>query len=284
MKSNPIRPHINADIIKDSVSPAGKRLTTFVLEYPRWVHSELMTHRMLSRNGSSSRAIPVNKIIQQVIDAPAVPIKWVKNQAGMQGYEEVDAYFCEIANGVWLEARDAAVKSAKKLVAIGIHKQLANRLLEPFHHIKVVVTATELQNLFALRLHHMAEDNFQALMEVMKEEFLLSAPQELNAGQWHLPFVSDEQLQAYGITTALKCSTARCARVSYMNHDGTIPDPDKDIKLHDDLVVQKPLHASPAEHQGQALADGNYHSGNFVGFIQYRKMLAGECATKFPWE
>lgn len=275
---------ISAEIVRDSVSPAGKRLTTFVLSYPRFIHAEFMTHRMLSRNASSSRAIPVKKIIQQVIDSPAIPVKWVKNQAGMQGYEQVDADKLDCCQEIWLAARDYAVAHAEALVSLGVHKQIANRLLEPFHHIKVVVTGTEFQNLFALRLHPMAEDNFQALMEVMKDEFLDSTPLELRAGEWHLPFVSREELDQFGIKDCLKFSVARCARVSYMNHDGSIPEVEKDIKLHDDLVVQKPLHASPAEHQGQALADGTYSSGNLVGFIQYRKMLTGECANKFPWE
>lgn len=284
---------ITARIIADSQAQSGARLTTFLLTYPRWIHAEIMTHRALSRNASSSRAIPVKKIIDQVLQNPATPTHWGANQKGMQADEQVSVEVAKQAEDIWLRHRDCSVEAAEKLVDLGIHKAIANRLLEPHSHIKVVVSATEWQNFFTLRWHKMAEPHFQMLACEMKDAFLLSKPDLLKDGEWHLPFVGHEEKVEWltegcpkdsGIPTLVKYSVARCARTSYLTHEGKAPDHDKDIALHDMLVVQEPAHASPSEHQGFALKERYDRSGNFIGFMQYRKLIKNECASTFPWE
>lgn len=275
---------IEARIIEDSVTEQGKRLTTFVLKYPRFIHSEVLTHRMLSRNASSSRAIPVEKIIQQVLDDPAMPVYWGKNQKGMQADQELSEEQRSAAERIWLLARDEAVLHARLLVELGVHKQIANRILEPFHHIQVVVSATEWENFFTLRRHKDAQPEFNQLATVMAVQYRLSQPKLLRTGEWHLPFIREDERKQYLDEQLIKCSVARCARVSYMNHDGSAPDIQKDFELHDKLVVSRPLHASPAEHQATPAYSSSERSGNFVGWYQYRKDLQNENAKTFPWE
>src|SRR5512135_1987029 len=137
---------IKAQIICDSMAPSGVRLTTFVLTYPRFIHSEFMTHRVFSRNASSSRAIPVKKQIQEIIDNPVIPLAFTKNKAGMQGGAALDGEAHDKAVAAWLEGRDRAVEIANKLADLEVHKQYANRVLEPWAHITVVCTATDFAN------------------------------------------------------------------------------------------------------------------------------------------
>ena len=297
---------LSARIEADSVAPDGTRLTTFVLRYHRFVHAELMTHRVFSRNSSSSRAIPVEKMIQWTLEDPAVPVEWGKNQKGMQAKELLDPETAAKAELVWLNARDKMIDSTHELLELGVHKQIANRLLEPWHHIAVIVSSTQWANWFSLRWHKDAQPEIRELAKLMAVEYRKSTPRALEPGQWHLPFINnDDYAQAVKLETdnggyfenleshervqhtLIKCSVARCARVSYMNHDGTKPDTEKDIKLHDMLVVQRPLHASPAEHQATPLAppEDPRLAGNFRrGWKQYRKTLSDECAETFPWE
>lgn len=276
---------IEAKIVKDSIA-TGKRLTTFVLTYPRFIHSEFMTHRVFSRNASSSRAIPVKKQIQMVIDNPAIPLAFTKNKAGMQGGEILSGLEHEIAVNTWLEARDYAVLMATKMMDLEIHKQYANRILEPFAHITVVCTATDFANFFALRYHSMAQPEICELAKQMWEAYSSSQPEELIEGEWHLPFISQKEKNKVvnGIIShedLVKMSVARCARVSYLNHEGKEPSLEEDLKLYDRLLGQLPIHASPAEHQAQV----NFlsmRSGNLgEGWIQYRKTLEGENIEQF---
>lgn len=271
---------IEAKIIADSVSPTNARLTTFQLIYPRMVHAELMTHRVFSRNASSSRAIPVAKIIQQVIDNPAMPVYWGKNQKGMQAREELTGETLEKAKGVWLRARDAAVEQARQLVDLDLHKQIANRILEPWHHIHVVVTATDFDNFFALRCHPDAQPEMKVLAEQMADLYFANRPQELVLGMWHMPYIKPQGVfLPMGDNSLLKASVARCARVSYMTHDNEDPTIEKDVVLHDQLLESK--HLSPFEHPATPNVDPNAYSGNFKGWIQYRKTIKGECFTNY---
>lgn len=282
---------IKAEIVCDSVASSGVRLTTFVLTYPRFIHSEFMTHRVFSRNASSSRAIPVKKQIEMIEAEPAVPIAFRKNQKGMQAGELLDNQ--EEAVKLWLEGRDRAVEIAKKLADLEVHKQYANRVLEPYAHITVVVTATDWDNFFALRCHEAAQPEIHALADLMYEAYVSSLPVFLSDGQWHLPFVKNAELnkldwhQAPDLDQFLrtedvqKMSVARCARVSYLNHDKTEPTLDQDRDLYERLVGNAPLHASPAEHQAMAVGDPNVRSGNFRGWIQYRKTLKNENVSSF---
>lgn len=299
---------ITASVIADSISPLGKRITTLQLRYPRFIHAEFMTHRMFSRNASSSRAIPVRKMIQEVLDDPAMPVFWGKNQTGMQAAEELDNYGRNWAEHDWLQARDAAVKHVHRLVEIGLHKQIANRVLEPWTHINVVVTATEWSNFFALRCHPAAQPEIRVLAEMMQNALTGNDPLPLHYGEWHLPYLASEDWEdverwhkenpeapKLGLLDKLrKMSVARCARVSYMTHEMKKPSVEEDLALYERLVGAHPMHASPAEHQAtpdEPLDTGSvpcphdqwtrwmtpHLQGNFVGWRQYRKMLVGEC-------
>jgi thymidylate synthase ThyX len=275
---------ISAKVIESSLHPSeeGKPLITIQLRYPRFIHSELMTHRVFSRNASSSRAIPVPRMLQQVREEPAMPIHWGKNQPGMQAFEELDPETAESVRALWIEAAQRAVNVATAMSALGAHKQVVNRILEPFQFISVIVTATEWDNFFALRDHPAAQPEIRELARVMKLAIDGSRPNVLNYGEWHLPYVSQTERVYYNVDSCLKLSTARCARVSYLNHDGTEPSPEKDFELFDRLVGSEPLHASPIEHQ--ATPDrfdcpdhpGDWANrqlwGNFKTWVQHRKV------------
>lgn len=301
---------ISAKIIVDSISsPDGIRLTTMQLRYPKFIHGELMTHRVFSRNASSSRAIPVERLIQDVIDDPVLPAHWGKNQRGMQAREEHDARIGVYGWGggtdrskeqAWLLARDNAIKAARAFADAGYHKQIVNRLLEPFCHINVVVTATEWSNFFALRCHPDAQPEMRILAESMRTAMDSSRPTMLRPGQWHLPYFDPgkddvgnwlgSRMKPIELAqeTSIKISVARCARVSYLTQEGKSPTIEEDLALYERLVGAQPIHASPAEHQatpdcnvgnevdGDRWARPELH-GNFRGWIQYRKTLPGEC-------
>ena len=296
-----------AKIVADSISLEEIRLVSMQLRYPRAaVHEEFLTHRALSRNASSSRAIPVEKMIEDIMTDPALPVHWGKNQKGMQAYEECNApvviplpyvdddeYVMQplvlSREHAWLRARDQAVETAYRFHKAGYHKQVVNLLLRPWEHISVIVSSTEWVNFFALRRHETAKPEFKILADLMWEAQQASTPVLLKPGQWHLPYCPDVHGKYCTPESddAIKASAARCARVSSKNHDGTNPDLAKDIALHDTLAKSEPLHASPLEHQ--ATPDLCYHHetlaerwgnrgqwGNFVGWRQYRKMLPGE--------
>lgn len=267
---------------------AGAEIATLELKYPRFIHAEFMTHRMFSRNASSSRAIPVDKLLKQIAEYPAMPIHWGKNQPGMQAREELPDGIIE-----WSCAASAASEYARSFNDAGYHKQVVNRLTEPFQFIKVVVTATEWDNFFKLRLHEDAQPEIYELARCMFEALNQSDPQYLEEDEWHLPYIyTGERIQA-SIDDLKKASTARCARVSYQNHDNTKTMIEKDVGLHDMLLNAG--HMSPFEHQAKPMSfepikmveggvvfdDGVTHfdrngiawSGNFRGFIQYRQLL-----------
>lgn len=285
---------IRAEIIADSVSPDNARVTTFVCTYPRFIHSEVMTHRIFSRNASSSRAIPIDKMIQAVEQNPAVPVFWGKNQPGMQAAEELDdieirhhpiesdfdlgTYPANLtdrqyAQSLWLEARTIAVAQARRLQKLGVHKQIVNRVIEPWAHITVIITATDWPNFYALRTHKDAQPEFRELAHEMLQAFVDSTPVERRASDWHLPFITDEERTIYHENMLLKLCVARCARVSYLNHEGTF-DIKKDAELHDKL--KESGHMSPFEHPCQAMGMAEA-VGNFHGWYQYRKHIPKEC-------
>jgi len=283
---------ITAKIVADSISEQGIRLTTMQLRYPKFIHGEFMTHRVFSRNASSSRAIPVERLIQDIIDDPAMFIFWGKNKPGMQASEELDGEERETAIMRWLSARDIAAEWALSMHKLGVHKQIVNRIIEPWCHINVVVTATDWANFFALRLHKDAQPEMRALAEAMWNAQELSTPTLLQQDEWHLPYCSDvhgKRCTAHS-DDAIKVSVARCARVSYLTQEGKHPTIEDDLKLYERLVGSTPLHASPAEHQAtpdhqspQGTVSACYvdwakptEHGNFHGWRQYRKMLLNE--------
>ena len=269
---------IEAKIICDSISPSSVRLTTMQLKYNRFVHSELMTHRVFSRNTSSSRAIPVKTIIQRIKEEPAMPVYWGLNQKGMQAREEASGELLEDIKKTWLGARDMMIEVAEYVMSeYNLHKQLVNRLLEPWSHIYAVVTATEWENFFNLRCHPDAQPEIGKLAYAMRDAYTGSQPVLIDYGQWHLPYVLSEDVERAGTEVGLlqKISSARCARVSYKTHDGFVPRFDEDIRLHDSLLSSG--HLSPLEHAATPNEDNPLgFCGNFRGWRQHRKMIPGE--------
>ena len=273
---------ISAKIIEDSVSDAGVRLTTLQLQFHRFILPEFNTHRVFSRNFSSSRAVPTEKLIEQVRTNPAMPVHWGRNQPGMQAQEELQGVAREEAQAAWRIASMRAAKDAETLRMLGAHKQIINRVLEPYLYVSGVVTATEWGNFFSLRAHPDAQPEIHALALAMQAAMQGSTPKPLRAGEWHLPYVSAAEREVFPLEQLQQFSAARCARVSYLLHDGTQPNPDKDRELFQRLVGSTPLHASPIEHQAAPDRCGDeggwerrHLHGNLVGWVQYRKLFEG---------
>lgn len=279
---------ITASIVKDSITRAGKRITTMALIYPRFIHAEAKTHRVLSlhgpevelvedisvmnqrelsRNAMSSRAVPVAKMIEQVRTDPAMPIHWGANQPGMQASGEVEDI--ELAQGLWRTAARDAAAIAETMAGMGLHKQVVNRILEPFQWMHTIVTATEWDNFYSLRCHDAAEPNMRALAECMKHAMELSTPVVRDI---HLPYFDDmDFMKVKDTMEAAMVSSARCARVSFLNHDGSNPVIEKDLGLATSLKDSR--HASPFEHIAFA-AGADTQSRNLTGWTQFREILS----------
>ncbi len=304
---------VSAKIIADSINPRGTRITTFELIYPRIVHSELMTHRMFSRNSASSRAIPGKTMLELIESDPAMPEHWGKNQSGMQASEELSDIKKAAVKALWLTAVDEVVAIAKVMNDLGAHKQVSNRITEFAQHMKVVVTATDgaYENWFWLRDHKEADPTIAKLASEMKVAYDESEPESLEYGQWHLPYVKTElwynkdlvpqSLQKYydeegneiTIEQALMISASCCAQVSYRKSDGSLEKAEVVFKR---LIDSEPVHASPVEHQAMCFDDtyywpvgtthrdkeGTYYSGNLKDWIQYRQLIPNN--AKGSWK
>lgn len=280
---------IIADSITADVKRACVRLTTMEVVFPRIVLAEFNTHRMLSRNSASSRAIPVEKRITAVRAEPFVPELFGRNQKGMQAGSNLDAQEARKASEIWLQASLDACARAEQLSKIGVHKQLANRLIEPFGWHTVVVTATEWENYFALRCSRLAQPEIRIVSELMEEAYKASTPIEKRAGDWHLPYVTDDDVEVFSGLVAgetapemklAEISTARCARVSYLTHDGS-RDVVADFRLHDTLLAGH--HMSPLEHPA-FVEDDEEDTRDFIGnfrapWHQYRKLIPFEAVA-----
>jgi len=277
---------ITANIVARSIYN-NQEIITFELEYPRFIHSEFMTHRVFSRNGASSRAIPIKKQIEHIREFTARPVLWGKNQTGMQATELIENP--EDAVQVWNIARDHAIQSAENMLELGIHKQISNRILEPFSHMKVVLTATEFSNWFELRDHEDAQPEIQELAKKMKEAMEKTPAKKLNVNEWHVPYYKDgcwchdctETLE-----DAIAISASCCAQVSYRKLDDSL---EKARNIYQRLIASKPMHASPFEHQACPMKiekdwknisgithldrHGNYWSNNFKGWVQHRSLM-----------
>jgi hypothetical protein len=258
---------IQVKIEADSINPKGNRLTTFVCTYPRFIHSEVMTHRMFSRNAASSRAIPIGRSMDAVMAKPAAPIRWGANRPGMQAGAEVEEI--DESKVQWNDAMERAHLSCSWLAGKGLHKSIVNRVLEPFMHMTTIISATEFSNFFKQRAYPDAQPEFQILVHAMLNLYVRFGPQEVDWDQWHIPFREHTEA-GMDLKTKLMLSTAHCARVSYMSHDKR-SDPEKDIEIHDQMVQQG--HWSPFEHC--AKASEVYKGGNFKGWEQYRTQFAG---------
>jgi hypothetical protein len=245
----------------------GKEILTMEWVYPRLVLAEINTHKMLVKNSASSRAIPIAKVIEQVRNNPAMPSQWGKNQPGMSAREELTGLDLKAVQEYWVSAANYAAASAEAMDMCSAHKQVANRILEPFQWMKTVITGTEWDNFWYLRNHPDADPTLHALAKVAYADYKKSIPQTLQPGQWHTPYVysgrhietgeyvyyihgDESKGEPYQIfltlEEALKVSSSCCAQTSFRTSDDTL---DKAIRLYDRLVESKPVHASPFEHQ-----------------------------------
>ena len=249
--------NITAKIVCDSISPDGVRITTLEIEYPRFIHGEFMTHRSLSKNSSSSRAIPIQKMLDQIENNMAIPIYWGKNKSGMQAVEEVSKF--DEAKSVlnWERSFNYTKERVLDMVDIGLHKQVPNRLTEPFQMMKVVVTGTDWDNFFNLRIHPDAQPEICMLAYKIYKTMGESEPVKLKVRDWHLPFVNigwngrgdttyfNEDFDVIDLEDAIKISASCCAQVSYRNTDMSLEKADKIFNM---LIKSDVLHASCFEH------------------------------------
>jgi len=295
-----------ARVLAHSVSPTGYELVSLAVTFPRIILAEANTHRVLSRNSASSRAIPVERRIAQVRMSPFVPEAFGKNKRGMQADEVLGDDEDAVARTVWAQAAKDAAIHADALAALGVHKQHANRLIETFAWHTVIFTATEWANWDALRVSKNAQPEMYKIAGMMREVRLASAPVYLGYEMWHLPlvrgpmgerdlFVEEKSLRSRGIDPVKVC-IGRCAAVSYERHtvDST---PEKDAARYDGLRSNG--HMSPFEHacrpmdpteldlfaQPECVWDGSrflrtgkirHFLGNVEGWVQQRKLIPGE--------
>lgn len=300
---------VAAEVILSSRSiETGKRIMSVEICYPRMIHSEFMTHRVMGRNAASSRAIPMKRMHMMILDDPALPEKFTMNQAGMQGYEDAPPEVVSKALRIIGEHRRNSIDCAEQLAELGLHKQVFNRYTEAHQHIRVLVTSTEWINFFNLRTDKAAEPTMRVLASHIYEASKGCLTRELQRGDWHLPYLQrheEEELlrgpasdefdimpgvfpphagkRSRGRALTIAVSATRCARLSYNNFTGTRAAWEEDVTLFQKLMGAQPLHASPTEHQ--ATPDwqdlyGNWANprlhGNLVGWKQSRKFVPEE--------
>lgn len=297
-----------AKILADSEAH-GSRLATLEVCMPRFILAEFNTHRDKSRNSASSRAIPVERRIEQVLSNPFVPEAFAANKSGMQAASPIPEELQVIARNAWLGAMHTCVWFAKILVALNVHKQWANRVIELWAWHTVVVSGTRWENMINLRTDKAAQPEMQVTAHLIKQCLEASKPRQLTVGQWHLPYISDEEIfadngEGSGAPFPIKLSVVKCAAVSYERQDAerTVEQVEK---RHDDML--RLGHWSPFEHAAKVASydeirqhalfrvdgrrtaeasDGartsrdNYEPvsiGNFdVPWLQYRKTIPGE--------
>lgn len=259
--------NISAKVVCDSISEQGIRLTTFEIEYPRIVMSEFNTHRAVSKNSSSSRAIPVSKMLEHTQNINLKPIYFGSKKSGMQAGDELDGNDLINAKLFWEAALFDAITWATELDELGVAKEVCNRLVEPFQLVKVVCTATDWDNFFNLRLHPDADPNICMLAYKMYEAMQESKPIELKAGEWHLPFVNvgwngkgemcyaDDDFNFVELEQAIKLSAASCASVSYRIEGMTL---EKADKIFDMLIKAEVIHSSPFEHLATPIVEKEF--------------------------
>jgi len=248
----------SASILADSISPAGYRITTLRVTFPRFVLPEFNTHRAFSRSFRSSRAVPTKVLLEEVRSNPVIPCEFGLNRPGMQASDNMVGCELEQAKFFWVKAAREAADRAEELAALHVHKQVTNRLIEPFLWVHGVVTATEWNNFFRLRCHNDAQPEFRALAIAMRTAIEESTPEQKYYGEWHVPFIREEDKRdMLNFEDILNISAARCARVSYKpfgsNSYSTISD---DLDLVQKLMGSDPKHFSPFEHQARVPEEG----------------------------
>lgn len=273
---------VHAYVVEDSISPLGDRLATMAVQCHRFVLAEFNTHRRLSRNSASSRAIPLAKMVRRVRENPAIPLSFPAEQKGMSGGAELTGWRRRAAVMLWVLASRIACVLAVTLGKIGVHKSICNRLLEPFTWHVIVVTSDEWANFFALRCHPEAQPEIRRVAECMREALARSEPQALDYGEWHTPFIEPEDVdEVYARVwdepgrlrpfdaVLREVSAARCARVSYLTHEGQ-RDPAVDVGLYVKLTGSRPQHDSPLEHVARPALPDEVVEGNFDRWVQLR--------------
>lgn len=299
---------MKVEAIKKTVWGDSPPITTLALEYPRLIHSEVKTHRVLTTSCSSTRAVPFKAVLRNLRENPADIVYWGKAMSGMQAREELAGWRLFAAKALWVAAREVCILVARAFNAIGLHKQIANRILEPFQNISVLITSTEWDNFFALRTDESAQPEFQTLARMIQDEIGKTPAAE---SKYHIPFFCEHRMKngaeifipdhnplhgGYSIDEALKISASICAQWSYRKFD---PSMDKADKIWSQLVESKPVHASPIEHQAIAMDKTSassdyllnplnwvagvthmdeqcrYWSGNIRGWIQHRQLIKG---------
>lgn len=250
----------SVEVLCDSLNPLGVRLTTMRVQMPRFILAEFNTHRQFSRNAGSSRAISTKRRLEQVENDPVFPLEWGLERKGMSASELLtDPNDIIDANCAWKDAANYACQQARALVKLGVHKQVVNRLLEPFTWVSVIVSSTEWDNFFTLRISPKAQPEIKLLATNMQTALHGSTPRNVGWGEWHLP-----------LATRREVAVGRLARVSYETSGKT---EDEDAALCQQLMLDG--HWSPFEHVAQARKDSpqatrrNYGEG----WIQWRAML-----------
>jgi len=269
--------NIYARVIADSVTDEGHRLTTMEIQCHRFVLAEFNTHRAFSRNSASSRAIPFEKQMERMEQLGiAYPLSWPREQRGMQGGEEFDPEDIEKFKEVWGRMARTTADIARSLHSAGLHKSVVNRLLEPYMWHKIIVSATEWTNFFDQRCSPLAQPEIREVAEEMWTALENSTPISLAPGEWHLPYIDEDDWDALAMATwdtkftdMAKISAARCARVSYLTHDG-IRSVKADLDLYDKLISATPPHWSPLEHVATPAPSDLIPLGNFDGWVQLR--------------
>lgn len=262
-------PHFKVEVVADTRSSEhGQRITTMACTYPRYIHAQMLTHRVFSRNAQSSRALPTRILMDNIRTNPVMPLRWGSNQRGMVAGDEVgfdDILACQAS---WRRACDAALRSAEEMERAGLHKENVNRILEPFSTITAIYTATEWDNFFKLRCEEDAQPEIQKIAQMISTAMEKSDPV---TSRHHLPYVMREEYDSTALREMFKLSSARCARVSYLTHEGK-RDLVKDLDLADRLMTGG--HWSPWEHPALSNPTRTM-SANYRGWSSARK-LRGE--------
>ena len=280
----------------------GKKMMTLRVKYPRIIHAEKLKHSQLKCNTSSSRAIPVKQNNQYILSDVAMPVRFGKNQSGMQDCGELDnpvvidgkSYTPQQA---WEYAAGLMCKVSDAFADAGYHKQVCNRLTEPFQYTEAVFSGSEWANFFWLRCDQDADPTIKVLADLCFQAYADDDDwQLLSHGQWHLPYVDckfidgeqvfyqeDKQLT---LQEAKLISMSTCAQASYRKEDNSL---EKALVVEGRLFSGKKVHASPSEHQAMAFnmfsdafdgtgithhnKQGDLCSGNLVGWVQFRQLI-----------
>lgn len=260
-----VDPNIWVEVLKDSISPEGDRLISFHVHYPRVILSEVNTHCVITKNSSSSRAVPVNNFLETIESNPYIPTFIGKNKSGMQADEEISVSEKKQAVKLIKNHLKATCKLVRKLsdkAGLNIHKQIANRYTEPFQYMNTILSGTEWTNFFNLRNHPDAEPHFHELAKCIQHAYNTSKPESLSPGDWHLPFIDTERDSEgnlkYGLINdnifselsledAKKISASCCAQISYRKGDTSL---EKAEMIWNKLINNEPAHSSPLQHSG----------------------------------